>query len=572
MHESSQLLEIVILLCAAVVIVTVFRTLRISPVIGYLAAGTIIGPYGLGVINDVDSTSGFAEFGVIFLLFLIGLELSFARLSSMRKHVFQFGGAQTFLSAGLFGLIVLGLGGSAPAAIIIGGGLALSSTAIVLQVVNEQGEKSSQVGRLSLAVLILQDLVVIPLLVFASRMGDPTEDLTGALTDTAINAILCLAVIFTAGRLLLRPLFRYIASLENTDLFSATTLCVVLGVALVTSLAGLSPALGAFMAGLLVAETEFKPQVEADILPYKGLFMGLFFMTVGMSLNIQTLVSNFSSIVLLTAMLMISKTLIIMALCRIFGFSLSTALYTGMLLSQGSEFAFVLFTLPGAQYVLGSALAQVLMVVVTVSMALTPIVGNLGRRLANTLEKYAISRPESMIEETIDLTHHVIISGFGRVGHTVAQLLETEHIRFVAIDMDSFLVARERKIGVPVYYGDSARMHVLNALGIQRARAMVITHSDIRVALQTIHTVREINHDLPIIARAKNLEQVQKLEKAGATLAIAEMFETSLSMGSALLKSIGVADLEISRIIDLFREEDYALTRASENDISQQVN
>jgi CPA2 family monovalent cation:H+ antiporter-2 len=571
MHESSQLVEIVILLFAAVFVVSVFRALRLSPVIGYLAAGTAIGPYGLGVISNMEGTSGFAEFGVIFLLFQIGLELSFARLSSMRKHVFNFGGLQTLLSAGLFALIVLGLGGTAPAAIIIGGGLALSSTAIVLQVIQDQGEKSSQVGRLALAILILQDLAVIPLLVFAARMGNPSMELSAALIDTGLKAVVCLAAIFVLGRVLLRPMFRYIASMENTDLFSTTTLLVVLGVSLVTSMAGLSPALGAFIAGLLVAETEYKPQVEADILPYKGIFMGLFFMVVGMSLDIDTLITYFGSIVALTILLMLFKTLIIMALCRMFGFSLSTAVYTGLLLSQGGELSFVLFSLPGSQAVLGNAISQVLMVVVTVSMALTPIAGQLGRRLAFMLEKYAISRPESMIEETIDLTHHVIISGFGRVGHTVAQLLETENIRFVAIDMDSFLVARERKIGIPVYYGDSARMHVLNALGIQRARAMVITHSDIRIALQTIHTVREINQDLPIIVRAKNIEQVQKLEKAGATLAIAEMFETSLSMGSALLKSIGVADLEISRIIDLFREEDYALTRASENDILQNI-
>jgi len=573
MHtSSSQLFEIVILLCAAVVVVAVFRLLRLSPVIGYLAAGIAIGPYGLGVIKDMDSTSGFAEFGVIFLLFLIGLELSFARLSSMRKHVFNFGGAQTFVSGGLFAMIVLSLGGSAAAAIIIGGGLALSSTAIVLQVVAEQGEKSSQVGRLALAILILQDLAVIPLLVFATRIDDAGTQLTSALIDTATRATVCLAFIFVAGRLMLRPLLRFIASLENTDLFSATTLFLVLGVAWLTSAAGLSPALGAFMAGLLVAETEFKPQVEADVLPYKGLFMGLFFMTIGMSLNLTTLTEHFVSILLLTFMLMLSKTIIIMALCRVFGFSLSTAIYTGLLLSQGGEFSFILFTMPASQEVMGSTLAQVLMVVITFSMAITPIVAQLGRKLSIMLEKYAISRPETMIEETIDLTHHVIISGFGRVGHTVAQLLETEHIRFVAIDMDSFLVARERKMGRPVYYGDSARMHVLGALGIGRARAMVITHSDIRIALQTIHTVREINTDIPIIVRAKNIEQVQKLERAGATLAIAEMFETSLSMGSALLKSIGVADLEISRIIDLFREEDYALTRASENDILQSPN
>jgi CPA2 family monovalent cation:H+ antiporter-2 len=571
MHESEHLIEIVILLCAAVMIVAVFRALRLSPVLGYLVAGTAIGPFGLALIKDVDKSSAFADFGVIFLMFMIGLELSLGRLGSMRKHVFGFGGAQTFITAGLFAAFFMGLGGSTQAAIIIGGGLALSSTAIVLQVIADQGEKSSQVGRLSLAILILQDLAVIPLLVFVSRLSDESRPLADALTDTAFNAVLALFFIFIAGRMLLRPFFRFIASLENTDLFSATTLFVVLGVAWLTGEAGLSPALGAFMAGLLVAETEFKPQVESDILPYKGLFMGLFFMTVGMSLNIEMLVASFGTIIGLTFALMFLKTVIIMALCRVFGFSLSTALQTGLLLSQGGEFAFVLFTLPAAQEVLGKEISQILLVVITVSMALTPIIAQIGKRTALALEKYAISRPESMIDETIDLTHHVIISGYGRVGHTVAQLLETESITFVAIDMDSFLVARERKSGTPVYYGDTTRLHVLNALGIHRARAIIITHADVRVALQTIQTVRDINHDIPIIARAKNLEQVQKLERAGATLAIAEMFETSLSMGSALLKSIGVADMEISRIIDMFRAEDYALTRASENEVSHMV-
>jgi CPA2 family monovalent cation:H+ antiporter-2 len=255
-----------------------------------------------------------------------------------------------------------------------------------------------------------------------------------------------------------------------------------------------------------------------------------------------------------------------MALCRVFGFSLSSAIHAGLLLSQGSEFAFILFSLAGAQGVLDHDLTQMLLVVITISMALTPLIAELGKKTAQTLERYAISRPESMLEETLDLSHHVIISGFGRVGHTVARLLEIENIRFVAIDIDSFLVAKERKSGVPVYYGDTTRVHVLNALGIQRARAVIITHSDTRIAMQTIATVRELNRDIPIISRAKNLEQVQKLEKAGADLAVAEMYETSLQLGGALLKSIGVNEYEVSRIIDMFRAEDYMLTRSAEKE------
>jgi len=565
MHDSSHLSQIVILLSAAVMIVASFRVIRLSPVLGYLAAGTLIGPYGLKLIQNVETTTGIAEFGVIFLLFLIGLELSFERLRSMRKHVFGFGGAQFILSAGLFAAFFVGFGGGQEAAIIIGGGLALSSTAIVLQVIDEQGEKASQVGRLALAVLILQDLAVIPLLVLVTLFNDNSKDMATALTEATIKAGLCLTFIFSAGHLFLRPFFRFIASLENTELFSATTMFVVLGVAYLTSYFGLSPALGAFMAGLLIAETEFKPQVEADILPYKGLFLGLFFMTVGMSLNLHMLLDRFMSIVGLTVALMAAKSLIIMALCRVFGFTLSSAIHVGLLLSQGGEFAFVLFSLAGNTGMLDGPLTQILLVVVTMSMALTPLIAQIGQRAATALEKMSISRPENILEETLDLSHHVIISGFGRVGHTVARLLEEEQIPYVAIDMDSFQVAKERRRGIPVYYGDASRLHVLNALGIGRAQAMIITHNDTRVALQTIGVIREVNHDIPIIARAKNIEQVQKLEKAGANLAVAEMFETSLQLAGSLLKHLGVTDHEVTRIIELFRAEDYALTRTAEN-------
>ncbi len=567
MHSSVHLLEVVILLCAAVCIVTMFRIIRLSPVLGYLAAGTLIGPFGLGFIKDVATTAGIAEFGVIFLLFLIGLELSIDRLRSMRTHVFGFGSAQVLLTGTFFGLCFLAIGGGGEqAAVIVGGGLALSSTAIVLQVISEQQEKSSQVGRLALAALILQDLAVIPLLVLVSLLAQPHVSLMDAVMDAALKATLCLALIFGAGYLLLRPVFRFVASLDNTDLFSATTMLVVLGVAWLTSAAGLSPALGAFMAGLLVAETEFKPQVEADIMPYKGLFLGLFFMTVGMSLNVDMLLDRFLSIIGLTVALMAGKALIIMALSRIFGFSLSSAVHAGLLLSQGGEFAFVLFSLAGAQGLLDADLVHMLLVVITLSMALTPLVAELGKKIALALEKHAISRPESILEETLDLSHHVIISGFGRVGHTVARLLEIENIRFVAVDIDSFQVAKERKNGVPVYYGDTTRVHVLNALGIHRARAVIITHNDTRVAQQTITTVRDLNPEIPIITRAKNIDQVLKLEKAGANLAVAEMFETSLQLAGALLKSLGVNEYEVGRIIDMFRAEDYMLTRSAEKE------
>lgn len=569
--QPSIHLSIVILLCAAVAIVAVCRMLRISPVIGYLVAGTIIGPHGLQLIKGIEATAGIAEFGVIFLLFIIGLELSFERLRSMRKHVFQFGTCQVVLTSLTFAALVIGVGGTLPQAIIIAGGLAMSSTAIVLQVIAEQGERSSQVGRVSLAVLILQDIAVIPLLVLVSLLGSEHTSFTTVLADTVFNASVGLVGVFIAGYLLLRPLFRFIASLENTELFTATTLLVVLGMSEFTSAIGLSPALGAFIAGLLIAETEFRLQVEADMLPFRGLFLGLFFMTVGMSLNLTVFTSHFIAIIAMTMMLMCIKALIIIMLCRVFGFSMSTAIHSGLMLSQGSEFTFVLFSLAGSYRLLPDELNQMLLVMVTLSMAATPLAAMLGKKLAAHIEKRHLSRTQSMHEETLDLSQHVIISGFGRVGHTVAQLLEAEHVNYVAIDIDSIQVSKERKRGVPVYYGDTTRVHVLNALGVQRARAVIVTHSDTRVALQTIHTARELNRDIPIIARAKSIEKVQRLEAAGANHAIAEMYEVSLQLGGALLKSIGIADQEVSRIIDIFRAEDYAATRAAENTVTSDV-
>lgn len=564
MHEHYALFHIAIFLCAAVISVALGRMLKLSPVVGYLGAGALLGPFGVNLVSDPETTNNIAEFGVIFMLFLIGLELSLERLSSMRKHVFGFGGAQVLITGGIFGALVFGLGSSATTAFIIGGGLALSSTAVVLQVIQEQAEKSSQVGRLALAILILQDLAVIPLLVFVSLIKTQGTNFSDILIDAAFNAVTGIVFIFSLGYLFLRPLFRFIASLENTELFTATALLVVLGAASLSSMAGLSAELGAFVAGLLIAETEFKPQVESDVLPFKGILLGLFFITVGMSLNIDMLMDHFISIIGLCFVLMTIKAMIIMALCRIFHFSLSTALHVGLLLSQGSEFAFALFSLAASQGALDASLAQILLVVITVSMTITPVIASFGKRMASKMEKHSTTRHDTMIEETIDLKQHIIICGYGRVGHTVAQLLEEENIGYAAIDMDSLLTSRERRRGIPVYYGDTTRVHVLKALGIARARAVIVTHNDTRVALNTIQTIRELNPELPIVARAKNIDQVKKLEAAGANLAVADMFEISLQLGAALLKSVGIADLEVNRILEIFRAEDYAITRASE--------
>lgn len=560
--HMSPLTGAVIMLAVAVIAVALLQSLKLSSVLGYLAAGMAVGPQGLGIIHDPSPALPVAEFGIVFLLFLIGLELSFERLRAMRSQVFGVGTAQVLITALAIGLCVHAMDYSTATALIVGGGLALSSTAIVLQVLTETGERASQTGRLSLAVLILQDLAVIPLLVIVPVLGRENHAMGTELGLAAVKTVVGLAVLVIAGRLLLRPLFRFIAALRHTELFSATTLLVVLGISWAAHTAGLSLALGAFMAGLLVAETEFKPQVEADILPFKGLLLGLFFMTVGMSINLRLIVEYFPAIMGSTLLLMSAKATIVFILCRAAGFSRGASLHGGLLLSQGGEFAFVLFQLASAQGILHAEFAQSLMMVVTLSMALTPLAAMLGKRLAQTLEGRA--RPDQINEETLDLSDHVIITGFGRVGRTVARLLEAEQLSYVALDMDPATVARKRRQGIPVFYGDASRAPVLNALGLARARAVIVTHNDMRVAERTVRAVREQSRDVPIIARAVNIEQVQNLESAGANLAVAEMLETSLHLGGALLRAVGVAEHEVSRVLESFRAENYALARSTE--------
>ncbi len=309
--HSESLREVIYLLAAAVVVVTLFKKLNLDPVLGYFAAGIGIGPYGFSIISDIKTTSYLAEFGVVFLLFYIGLELTFDRLKSMRKHVFGFGTLQLIITGLLIGLVAFYIFKvSAAAAIIIGGALALSSTAVVLELLNDRNEQSTQVGRLSLAVLILQDLAVVPLLVLVPLLADQTSTIGAAILDAVVKAAIALVIMFFAGKFLLRPLFRVIGSLKSRELFSATTIFIVLIAAWGTSHAGLSLALGAFMAGLMVAETEFRHQVEADIMPFKGLLLGLFFMTVGMSIDIYTLIKYLPMVIIASVVLVVIKTMV----------------------------------------------------------------------------------------------------------------------------------------------------------------------------------------------------------------------------------------------------------------------
>lgn len=561
--ETQQLPVVIILLAAAVLAVSLFRKLHVSPVLGYLAAGCIIGPGGTKIIPDIQGTSAIAELGVVFLLFIIGLELSWERLKTIRKQAFLLGALQIVITASIIASVLKLADMKTETAIIIGSGLAMSSTAMVMQLLTEYNQKASQLGRVALAVLLVQDLAVIPLLVLVPALAHGHSSVSLELLIVGAKAAVALVAIFVLGRIILRPLYRLIASLDNSEIFTALTLLVVLGTGWLTYRAGLSLALGAFIAGLLMAETEYRHQVEADVMPYKGLLLGLFFMSVGMSADMEIIWQHLPFILGAALAIIAVKALLIFLIARPLGFGTATAIQAGCLLAQGGEFSFILFKLAAETHFLEGATAQVLTLSVIASMALTPLAAFVGKQLSSNAERKRKRKAEDATSEMADMRDHVIILGFGRVGQTIAKLLSAENINYIAIDMQISTVAKAKKIGLPVYYGDGSRREVLQAIGAERASAAIVTYKSAAFAEKAIHGIRAVTSSLPIIARAVDVNAILALEAAGANTAISEMFETSLQLGGALLKSIGISEQEISRIVTIFRDRDYALAQGA---------
>ncbi|MFN7613272.1 MAG: monovalent cation:proton antiporter-2 (CPA2) family protein [Alphaproteobacteria bacterium] len=555
MHPAP-LLDIVILLAAAVGVVTVFRALKLSPVLGYLVAGAVIGPFGLTWIKNVEATASIAELGVALLLFMIGLELSWDRLKTMRRKVFGIGGAQVLLTGGLLTMLVLLRGESVALALLIGGGLALSSTALVLQVLDERRETASQTGRLSIAILILQDLTAIPLLVLVPLLagGGGEMELLSTLTRTGINAMLAMLLILILGRLVLRPLFRYIARLDIRELFAATTLLVVLGIAWAADAAGLSWALGAFFAGILVAETEFRHQVEADVKPYKGLLMGLFFMTVGMKMDLDFIVDHTAMVLAASFALISIKGLMIYGILRGFGYTKRSSGHTALLLAQGGEFGFILFGIAGELGVMAPTTAKFLMLVIAVTMALTPLLDMLGGKLEREWRKRArLDTTPEIEEESRDLSGHVVIAGYGRMGGIIADVMARETIPFIAMDTNPRHVTRGRRRHHPVYFGDAGRPDVLEAVGVKRARLILLTSHDILKNEAALRALRSAYPELPIFARAKDGGDAERLYALGATLVVPEVYVSSMRLLSRILTELEWPEPEIARVMDTMR-------------------
>jgi CPA2 family monovalent cation:H+ antiporter-2 len=558
-HNTDTLLNILLIILSAVFVVAIFKKLKLSPVLGYFVAGSIIGENGREIVSSRE-LEFFGEIGVVFLLFAIGLELTFERLKAMRKHVFGFGSAQVLLTGlAIFG-ISRALGLSHSAAIIIGGGLALSSTAIVLQVIAENREQSTQVGRLSLAVLLMQDFAVVPLLVILPILGGEQSAVVKSMGEAILKAVLVLVMIFIIGRAFLRPVFHTISSsnsAKSNELFIATTLLIALGAAWATDFMGLSLALGAFVAGLLVAETEFQLQAEESIAPFKALLLGLFFMTVGMTINLKLAYENLSLIAFLSIAIILVKAVIIALLSVAFRFSWSVATHTGLLLAQGGEFAFILFRLASEQKIINDSLGQMLLLVVTITMAFTPLLGYFGKLISSKLDKSTDMAFEKNIKEIADLDNHVIILGFGRVGKMVARLLEAENVNYVAVDIDPEHVAEQRKDGFPLYLGDSSNIRMLKSVGIERCSSVIIAMENKMTLLKSAKAISQIFPYLPIVARSADLSRASEYYDAGVKVIVPETYETGLQLGGAVLKSIGISEFEVSRIKNQFRAGNY---------------
>ncbi|NRA73676.1 MAG: cation:proton antiporter [Rickettsiales bacterium] len=559
MHDISFLNNIIYLLVAAVFIVALFKKFHLSPVLGYFVAGALIGENGWFQLLNSRDTEVFGELGIIFLLFAIGLEMSFERLKAMRVYIFGLGGLQLSITGLLIGLaLIYYLQDMAPA-IVIASGIALSSTAIVLQVLLERRRQSSQVGRVSIAILLMQDFAVVPLLVLVPLLVSQKSMNIGIVLGSALTkALIALAVIFIVGRLLLRPMFAIIKpSFRDNDLFVASTLLIVLASALLTQKMGLSTGLGAFAAGLLVAETGYQLQAEESIAPFKGLFLGLFFMSVGMLFNISFIVINLVNIAIITILIIITKFIVIYLLCRAFKLNKGNSMHAGLLLAQGGEFSFILFDLASKKSIFSHETGQILMIATTFTMALTPLLSILGEIVSDYLDQKEKMKNKEIAKETSYLEKHIIIIGFGRVGKMVAKVLEAEKINYLAIDSDPNHVIHERKEGFPVYLGKGEDATLLESVGIERAQSVIVTVDSEEALRKCTKRIRKHVDYIPIIGRAKDLAHEKGLHQSGVTAVVPETYETGLQMAGTLLKSIGISENEVNRIKEQFRLGNY---------------
>ncbi len=560
---------ILFLLAAAVIGVIAFRRLQLPPLLAYLVIGIGVGPHAAALVPDTHEAHYLAEFGVVFLMFSIGLEFSLAKLKSMRRIVFGLGGAQVGLTiAGtLAAALVLGpwINLSLPAAFVLGGAMAMSSTAIVMKMLTERLEVESEHGKRIFGVLLFQDLAVVPLLVIIPALASPPEEMVRTLALALFKAAAVLFLLLVGGKRLMRWWFQTVARRRSHELFMLNLLLVTLGLAWITEAAGLSLALGAFVAGMLIAETEFRHQVEEDIKPFRDILLGFFFITIGMWLNLEVVVQEFGWVMLALTVPVGFKLLLVSGLTRLFKASVGTALRTGLALCTAGEFGFVLLSLGAAGAILDGTQLQIVLAAMLLSMMVAPLLvqhaDKIVMRLSGAEWMLRSLELHRIAQRSMASDRHVVICGYGRTGQHLAKMLEQEGIAYVALDLDPDRVSEAAAAGDSVVYGDAARRETLVAAGVTRAAAMVVTYNNAQSALKVIHFAHELNPPLPIIVRTQDDAELDKLLAAGATEVVPEIFEGSLMLGSHALVLLGVPMGRVVRRVREARVSRYRLLR-----------
>jgi len=560
--------QILILLAGSVVVLSLVRRFALPPILGYLVVGMLLGPHALGLAADTRAVHLLAEIGVVFLVFTLGLEFSLARMIAMKAEVLGVGGLQMVLTTAVIGGTAWALGVDPAVAIVIGGALAMSSTAIVVRQLGEQLEINRTHSRLAVGILLFQDLAFAPFLALATSLGTAEDVLSPTwLLGMVGRAIVALLLVLFVGRRLLRPLFGEIARHRSSETFTLTVLFVALGSAWATNALGLSMALGGFLAGMLLAETEFRHQTEAVIKPFQDILLGLFFVSVGMLLDLRLLLGQLPLVLLLLGALLVAKALIIMMITRQFVPNTRKALRTGIVVCMGGEFGFALLTLLLKGRVIDPGIVQALLTTIALSMVLGPLIVRYNRRIADLILRRPRAEPSEVALETAatrDLAHreHVIICGFGRVGQNLARVLEKHGFEYIALDLDPFRIREARQAGDPVVYGDSSEPEVLRSLGIDHASVVVVSFDGPETALKVVRAVRQLRGDVPVLVRTEDDSKLDALQAAGATEVIPEIFETSLSLVSHVLLFLNVPAREILETTEDIRHDRYAILRS----------
>jgi glutathione-regulated potassium-efflux system ancillary protein KefC/glutathione-regulated potassium-efflux system protein KefB len=556
-----SLAQTAVLLAAAVIAVSLFRLCNLSSILGYVAAGLVIGPWGLRLVENSANISHIADFGVVLLLFIIGLELQPTRLWVMRRLVFGLGMAQVLLCTVLLGGAATLMGLPALSAGIVGFGLSLSSTPLVLQILAERGQLKTQHGRSAFGILLFQDLAVLPVLAILPMLSNTTQSAqsaNGALWSVLLKLVAVIAIVIVGGRLLLRPALRVVARIRVSEVFTAAALLTVIATSLLANKAGLSMSLGAFLAGVLLADSEFRHELEADIEPFKGLLLGLFFIVVGMSANLGLFISQPLKLLAITAGLMLIKLLAVTLLGRLTNHKGSSAWRLGFTLPAGGEFAFVLFTLATSHHILDQDTADLLILAVTLSMMLGPLL----LVVHDIVVTQWLAGPAAPYDEIDERDTPVIIAGFGRFGQIVARVLTSKRIPFTALDSNQKNVDFVRRFGNQVYYGDVSRLDLLRAAGAETAKIFVLAIDDVDASIRTAELLRSHFPKLKIYARARNRQHAFSLMDAGVTNIIRETYVSSLEIASSVLQALGETPVSAREIVKKFRQHDEATLEA----------